>query len=227
MKREFLPILLAMVMFIFACSESSSEGPGQVDNPQEQPENPDNGKEDEDNKGDEQPEAKYKAGEYYKSGLAEGIIAYVDESGEHGLLISLDEGYTQWSTEYIMLVVQGGEFSREDGARNTAYIKSQENWDELYPAVVWCDSKNALGLSSWYLPAPNELAKAAQHIKAINETLVSMDCEPLATGVNDGYWSSEEYGVQGAYAMSMSSGDFADYGHDKKAYNRVRAMRKF
>ena len=211
-----------MLMFVTSCSEPANPGPEPSDEPTEEPENP------KDDPNEEEPvEAKYKAGEYYKSGLAEGIIAYVDESGEHGLLISLDEGYTQWSTDYIMLVVQGGEFSREDGARNTAYIKSQENWEELYPAVAWCDGKNALGLSSWYLPAPNELAKAAQHVKAINETLENMGREPLATGVNDGYWSSEEYGVQGAYAMSMASGDFADYGHDKKAYNRVRAMRKF
>ena len=211
-----------MLMFVTSCSEPANPGPEPSDEPTEEPENPTDDPEEE-----EPVEAKYKAGEYYKSGLAEGIIAYVDESGEHGLLISLDEGYTQWSTDYIMLVVQGGEFSREDGARNTAYIKSQENWEELYPAVAWCDGKNALGLSSWYLPAPNELAKAAQHVRAINETLVSIGREPLATGVNDGYWSSEEYGVQGAYAMSMASGDFADYGHDKKAYNRVRAMRKF
>ena len=211
-----------MLMFVTSCSEPANPGPEPSDEPTEEPENPT------DDPNEEEPvEAKYKAGEYYKSGLAEGIIAYVDESGEHGLLISLDEGYTQWSTDYIMLVVQGGEFSREDGARNTAYIKSQENWEELYPAVAWCDGKNALGLSSWYLPAPNELAKAAQHVKAINEALESIGREPLATGVNDGYWSSEEYGVQGAYAMSMASGDFADYGHDKKAYNRVRAMRKF
>ena len=211
---------MAMLMFVTSCSEPVTPGPEPGDEPTEEPENP---KED-----DSKEEVKYKAGEYYKSGLAEGIIAYVDESGEHGLLISLDEGYTQWSTEYIMLVVQGGEFSREDGARNTAYIKSShEDWEDIYPAVAWCDGKNALGLSSWYLPAPNELAKAAQHVTAINETLESIGREPLATGVNDGYWSSEEYGVQGAYAMSMSSGDFADYGHDKKAYNRVRAMRKF
>lgn len=221
MRREFLPLLLSMVMFVCACSESSTEGPGQVDNPNNtEQENPNNGE-------DDQNEAKYKAGEYYKNGLAEGIIAYVDETGEHGLLISLDEGYTQWSTDYIMLVVQGGEFSREDGARNTAYIKSQENWEDLYPAVVWCNSKNALGLSSWYLPAPGELAKAAQHVDAINATLESMGYDVIATGVNESYWSSEEFGVQGAYAISMASGDFADYGHDKKAYNRVRAMRKF
>ena len=187
MKRELLSLLLAMAMLVTSCSEPVEPDTEPGDEPQEQPVNPNDGNEEEPKE-----EAKYKAGEYYKSGLAEGIIAYVDESGEHGLLISLDEGYTQWSTDYIMLVVQGGEFSREDGARNTAYIKSQENWEELYPAVVWCDNKNALGLSSWYLPAPNELAKAAQHVKAINETLQSMGREPLATGVNDGYWSSEE-----------------------------------
>ena len=224
MKREFLPLLLAMVMFVCACTEPSHEGLVQPDDPNNTEQNdPENGEGNEDNN----EEAEYKAGDYYKSGLAEGVIAYVDETGEHGLLISLDEGYTQWSTDYIMLVVQGGEFSREDGARNTAYIKSQENWEDLYPAVVWCNSKNALGLSSWYLPAPGELAKAAQHLEAINATLVEKGCEPIATGVNESYWSSEEFGVQGAYAINMASGDFADYGHDKKAYNRVRAMRKF
>ena len=224
MKREFLPLLLAMVMFVCACIEPSPEGPVQPNDPNNTEQNdPENGEGNEDNN----EEAEYKAGDYYKSGLAEGVIAYVDETGEHGLLISLDEGYTQWSTDYIMLVVQGGEFSREDGARNTAYIKSQENWEDLYPAVVWCNSKNALGLSSWYLPAPGELAKAAQHLEAINATLVEKGCEPIATGVNESYWSSEEFGVQGAYAINMASGDFADYGHDKKAYNRVRAMRKF
>ena len=210
MKREFIPFLLAMVMLVFACSESATTDP----EPGVEPEPP------------VTEEPKYKPGDYYKSGIAEGIVAYVDESGEHGLIISVDEGMTQWSTDYIMLVVQGGEFSREDGARNTAYIKQQENWEEIYPAVAWCDSKNALGLSSWYLPAPNELAKAAANIEAINATLAEKGFETIATGVNDGYWSSEEYGVQGAYAMSFATGDFADYGHDKKAINRVRAMRK-
>ena len=74
-------------MFVTSCSEPVTPDP-EPDVPQ--PEQP-------------TPEAKYKAGDYYKSGLAEGIVAYVDESGEHGLLISVDEGYTQWSTEYIML----------------------------------------------------------------------------------------------------------------------------
>ena len=210
MKRDFLYILLAMAMFVCSCAEPTPEGPAQGNEPEEPV-----------------VEAKYKAGEYYKSGLAEGIIAYVDESGEHGLLISLDEGYEQWSTDYIMLIVQGGEFSRENGERNTKYIKSQENWEELYPAVVWCDNKNALGLSSWYLPAPTELAYAAQNVEAINATLIEKGYDPIATGANQAYWSSEEFGVQGAYAISFATGDFADYGHDKKAYNRVRAMRKF
>jgi hypothetical protein len=218
MKREFLSLLMFMAMFVCACSESPA-GPEQG-NEQESTEDP--------NEGTEEPvEPKFKAGEYYKQGLAEGIIAHVDESGEHGLLISLDEGYEQWSTDYIMLIVQGGEFSRENGERNTKYIKSQENWEELYPAVVWCDNKNALGLSSWYLPAPTELAYAAQNVEAINATLEEMGYEPIATGVNQAYWSSEEFGVQGAYAINFATGDFADYGHDKKAYNRVRAMRKF
>lgn len=215
MKREFIPFLLSMLMFVCSCSEPVVEGPGQNNGVNDETEEP-------------VKEPLYKAGDYYKQGLAEGVVAYVDESGEHGLLISLDETVAQWSTEYIMLVVQGGEMSRNDGARNCAYIRSsREDWEDIYPAVAWCHAKNALGLSSWYLPAPTELAYAHAGLEAINATLVEKGCEPIATGFNDGYWTSEEFGVQGAYAFSFANGDFADYGHDKLGENRVRAMRKF
>ena len=47
-----------------------------------------------------------------------------------------------------------------------------------------------------------------------------------AIDTKDHYTFSHSKNVA-AYAISFATGDFADYGHDKKAYNRVRAMRKF
>lgn len=169
----------------------------------------------------------YEAGDYYKKGMAEGIVAYVDESGEHGLLISMDETRAQWSTEHHMLTVQGGEFSMEDGAQNSEYIRSQENWKEVYPAFAWCHAKNALGLNSWYLPSTYELEYTYHNLEAINATLVGRDLEPIATGVNDLYWTSVEIGVQAAYVFSFNTGEISSYNTDKLNEHRVRAMRKF
>ena len=204
-------MLVAALTLNYSCSEPI-EGPGN-----EQGGGEDNGGDD----------ATYKAGDYYKKGMAEGIIAYVDESGEHGLLISLDETRAQWSTEHHMLTVQGGEFSMEDGAWNSEYIRQQENWKDKYPAFAWCHAKNALNLSSWYLPAIYELALAHENLEAINATLTEKGYEPIATGVSDQYWTSVEVGVTSAYAFSFNLGEIASYDLDKKNEHRVRAMRKF
>ena len=166
-------------------------------------------------------------GDYYKKGLAEGIIAYINEEGNGGILISIDETMAQWSTDYELLTKMGGEFSWEDGAYNCAYIRYLEDWENRYPAFAWCHAKNVLGLSSWFMPAIDEFRLIQPALKAINETLTKMGETPIATGINDYYWTSVEIGVQSAYAYSFANGDLADYDLDKKNYHHVRAIRKF
>lgn len=223
MKRlSFLMLLVATLTLPFACSEPDNIGSG---NGQEPGGNEDDGKDDGKDDGNEV--VTYAAGDYYKVGLAEGIVAFVDESGEHGLLISIEETRAKWATDYHMLTVMGGEFSMEDGSKNCKYIREQENWEEVYPAVAWCHAMNALGLSSWYLPAVYELEYVYHNLEAINKTLTEMGAEPIATGVNDQYWSSTEMGVAMAYCFSFADGDIASYNNDKMNEHRVRAMRKF
>ena len=215
--KKYLMLIAALSFMAFSCTKPDDEsGTGTTPGGEENTEG-----------GNESTTPAYKAGDYYKAGLAEGIIAWLDETGEHGLLISLDESVTQWSTEYHMIVVQGGELSHTDGQYNTKYIKSLEDWKTLYPAFAWCDGKNALGLSSWFLPAIDELEKAYLALDAINATLNEMELTPISTGPNDSYWTSVEYGVQGAYAFSFAEGEIASYGTNKKDQNFVRAMRKF
>ena len=174
-------------------------------------------------------EPKYKAGEYYKEGLAEGVIAWVDESGEHGLLISLDETRAAWSTEYYGLLDHGNGLSTSDGQYNSKIIKSLENWAEKYPAFAWCDGKNPRGLSSWYLPASEEFGKTLPALKQINETLKSKGCATIADGFGDFYWTSQEMGARLATPASFySNSDEPGMGDcDKMTEHRVRAMRKF
>jgi len=212
-KLSLIMMMAAIVSLSFACSEHTpSDDPGNTEQP---------------NPNDDPEKKELKVGDYYKEGLAEGIIAFLEEDGEHGLLISIDETVAQWSTEHEMLTVQGGEFSMEDGAKNCAYIRTQENWEALYPAFAWCHAKNVLGLNAWFLPSIGEFRQILPAVEAINATLEEMGETTLAMGVNDSYWTSVEVGVQAAYAFSFSEGDIASYDIDKLNEHYVRAMRKF
>ena len=115
-----------------------------------------------------------------------------------------------------------------DGQYNAKIIKSLEDWNEKYPAFAWCDAKNPRGLSSWYLPAIDELGKALPALKQINETLKSKGCETIADGFGDFYWTSMEMGATLATPGSFNPDVEADmYDCDKMNEHRVRAMRKF
>lgn len=216
-------MLLAAALVILPLSCTKPDTPsGPVDDTQQ------GGTTDEGN-GDNADTKTYKAGDYYKEGLAEGVIVWVDETGEHGLLISLDETRAAWSTEYYGLLDHGSGLSTSDGQYNTKIIKGLENWAENYPAFAWCDAKNPRGLSSWYLPASEEFGKALPALKQINETLKSKGCPTIADGFGDYYWTSQEMGARLATPASFySNSDEPDmYDCDKKTEHRVRAMRKF
>lgn len=219
-KLSIVLLMLATLTLPFACSEKdpSNEvvGPGTDD-----PNGPDDPNQDD-------PEVqKFEVGDYYKVGLAEGVVAYVDESGEHGLILSLDETRAQWSTEHELLTKMGGEFSMDNGAWNCEYIYLLEDWANRYPAFAWCYDKNVLGLKAWFLPSIYELQRAHEGLEAINATLNELGATPIATGVNDNYWTSVEVGVQSAYAFSFYEGDIASNDLDKLNEHLVRAMRKF
>lgn len=230
MKKHMLMLLAAAAMITsYSCTKPdvSSSGKGEGT---EQEGNGNGENKNEEDEGSSKEPTTYKAGDYYKVGLAEGIVAYVDESGEHGLLISLDETRAAWSTVNEGLTNMGLGFSQSDGAINARIIKSLENWETNYPAFAWCDSKNALGLSAWYLPAMYELEYAYFGLEAINSTLTEMGETTISSdsGVNGKYWTSVEMGNIQAYAFSFHSGDSEDYyDTDKSREHRVRAMRKF
>lgn len=216
-------MLLAAALVILPLSCTKPDTPsGPVDDTQQ------GGTTDEGN-GDNADTKTYKAGDYYKEGLAEGVIVWVDETGEHGLLISLDETRAAWSTEYYGLLDHGSGLSTSDGQYNTKIIKGLENWAENYPAFAWCDAKNPRGLSSWYLPASEEFGKALPALKQINETLKSKGCTTISDGFGDLYWTSQEMGARLATPISFNndSEEVVTNDCDKKTEHRVRAMRKF
>lgn len=220
--RKILMLVSALTLMAVSCTKP--DAPSGEDTP---PVDNTGGNEDNNDNNEEQTPKVYKAGDFYKVGITEGVVIWADEAGEHGLVISLDEGAAAWSTENRMLTNEGGEFSLSNGQANCKYVKQQENWKELYPAFAWCDSKNALGLSSWYLPAPEELELALPAVEAINKTLKEQGATEISLAGK--YWTSYEAGAGMAYPFSFSSGPLYEdiYDLDKNLEHLVRAMRKF
>lgn len=150
----------------------------------------------------EQETTALKVGDYYAKGLAKGIIVSLDEDGEHGLLLSLDEKSLQWSTLNSSIICGASYVSMDDGAVNAEGVKGlYENWPEEFPAIAWCSSKNLGALNSWYLPAASEIRLILDVVgtqSSINETLVANG--GAAVSPEELYWSSTDAGAQIAYA---------------------------
>ena len=107
----------------------------------------------------------YKIGDVYDKGGVKGVVFYVDDSGEHGLLVS-PSGFkgNKWCTkEQANNTINC--YDEKDGAVNmetiATYIKDNDaSWDE-FPLFQWARS---IG-EGWYIPASDELKLLA---KAIN-----------------------------------------------------------
>lgn len=191
----------------------------------------------------------YEIGDHYKNGITEGIVFRVDETGEHGMILSLDEAELIWSTENVDLSWTFGNFSLTDGSVNLVAIKTLEDWGRKYPAFRWCNAKNILSQTAWYLPALFEMQDVfyafnggpigggdnpepdARPLRTPEETqawfnkcLTDAGGAPLTVG---DYWTSSEYGSQVAYVYSFTIGDFTPYDNYKEYVHRVRAVRKF
>lgn len=100
---------------------------------------------------------RYEVGQYYNHNGVEGIVCAVDESGSHGLIMSLDEVMIEWSTFRKKELVEVGASHRTDGAENMLaverYIADKGGSWEQFPAFKWCRDKG----EGWYLPSIDEL----------------------------------------------------------------------
>lgn len=99
----------------------------------------------------------YQIGELYDQNGLKGVICMLTEDRQHGLIISLDEIYLQWSEFRKPDLRVAGADDRTDGAENmkkiAAYIAENNlSWDD-FPAFKWCRDKG----EGWYLPSIDEL----------------------------------------------------------------------
>ncbi len=154
-----------------------------------------------------------------------GIVFYVDETGEHGLICSLID----LSTAYIWSNANGQISGNTwDGQANTNAIVGQSGMTSS--AAKLCDDyTNAdygTGIfSDWYLPAIAQIETLNNSCYKINMTLEN-DGDPLTETLSLlYYWTSNDYYTNQSLAYFMVAG--SAYFTNKSDSHYVRAVRTF
>lgn len=160
-------------------------------------------------------------GDYYEVGSVKGVVVWVDESKEHGKIISLDEKVDIWATGGY----NTGAKSEEDGKGNTDKGKDINAELSAFPAFKWCVAHG----EGWYFPAIMEVYYFLNAKATVNPTLEAHN----GTKISDYYWSSTEgeedetaalYGNLKSDGTATSYGDFKD---NPEGDTLVRAMYQF
>lgn len=160
-------------------------------------------------------------GDYYEVGNVKGVVVWVDESKEHGKIISLDEKVDIWATGGY----NTGAKSEEDGKGNTDKVKDINAELSAFPAFKWCVAHG----EGWYFPAIMEVYYFLNAKATVNPTLEAHN----GTKISDYYWSSTEgeedetaalYGNLKSDGTATSYGDFKD---NPEGDTLVRAMYQF
>ena len=100
--------------------------------------------------------AQYKIGDIYSRDGLKGLVVSVDDSGNHGLILSLEECNKNWLADKSH-AMNTAAFHEEDGMKNmealeTYVVENNLSWD-LFPLFEWARN---LG-EGWYIPSRDEL----------------------------------------------------------------------
>ncbi len=166
---------------------------------------------------------KYKVGDIAQG----GIIFWVDETGEHGLVSSQNDLESsspgdflhQWSTTLDVTGATGGTVvdssfnGKGAGAMNTMLIVSADR-DDTDSAARLCSDLIEGGYGDWYLPSKGEL-----HLMYTNLHLAGLG------GFGNFYWSSTEIDANSAFIQNFDTG--LQGLNSKNGLDRVRAIRIF
>lgn len=156
-------------------------------------------------------------GEYYQG----GVIFWIDDNDEHGLIASLEDQGTNvpWAeNSYVLLYAfRDGVFA---GKFNTEQIvNKQRGANESYAALL-AKNYNGEGYNDWYLPSRYELNLLFKNKDIIGGINISMD--------SNKYWSSTEYPVNPLLGVCVQS--FKEnhrFVNLKENLANVRAIRAF
>jgi hypothetical protein len=171
-------------------------------------------------------ERTWKVGDYYDVGGKKGVVFWVDETGKHGKIVSLDQAEKQWCTgaEYQKKLT-GITSDEYDGMKNLQSIQKISDWRNKYPAFAWCADHG----DGWYLPAIKELELLLLNDEvhdAVNNQIARKDKAKLFSKREyEVYWSSTERTGWCAWFVIMNDG--STVGSLRLGSGSVRAVSAF
>ena len=161
---------------------------------------------------------------------AKGIVFYVDDTGQHGWMVHLQNqatGGIKWSTEYQDIpsltnyTTVRTAITDFDGYGNTQKIRNFGNASK-YPAAWAVDFTNG-----WYLPAMGQLNILYGNLVEVNAGLAAVGGTLFEMNASWWYWSSSEYSSLNAW-LQHYSGNVDYYGKDSNSTSyRVRSVSAF
>ncbi|MBQ3251004.1 MAG: TIR domain-containing protein [Bacteroidales bacterium] len=171
-------------------------------------------------------EKTWKVGDYYNVGGKEGVVFWVDETGKHGKIVSMDQAELQWCTkdEYNKGLT-GIATDSSNGMNNLRSIMKIAAWKDKYPAFAWCADHG----DGWYLPAIDELKELLLNDEVhskVNGTLEQKRGSVMySKGSYKRYRSSTEEDKRCAWLVLMYGGSTSHYLRYLNYY--VRAVSAF
>ena len=156
-----------------------------------------------------------------------GVVFYVDNSGEHGWVVALDDdGLFSWGgygedTDLENYSRKGSASNDTDGLNNTKTIRES---GEDYPAFYAVDFENG-----WYLPAIGQLKQLYKNLEDVNPGLAKVGGSTIQK-IGWNYWSSTEYSENDAWYLTSIGGPehtANGYNDNKDACRLVRSIRDF
>ncbi|MBO7616090.1 MAG: hypothetical protein J6T22_02685 [Bacteroidales bacterium] len=158
---------------------------------------------------------------------AVGVVFYVDDSGNHGWALALeDEGSFAWGgngedTKLDNYTYRASAADDLDGYNNTKTILEL---DKTYPAFEAVDFENG-----WYLPAAGQLKCLYKNLKDVNASLEKAG-GLIVKPIGDTYWSSTEYSdINAWYLITIGGLEYTSNGYNdhKDGTRLVRSVRDF
>lgn len=154
-------------------------------------------------------------GEIMMLGKQKGIVFYLDESRQHGKIISTDSSIKQWCSRNEYLAHRDTmSVSDDNGMANLRRIQQIPDWDLLYPAFKWCAKKG----DAWYLPTIEDYHMIDKQRGLIFDKINDIDEKGW-------FWSSEQESVYSAKYYHFLSGQAHGLGKDNEC--NVLAVAEF
>jgi hypothetical protein len=146
-----------------------------------------------------------------------GIIFYLDETGQHGLICAPVDQSTaiQWSNGSDIITNATGSVIGTGLANTEAIIAAQGPGS--YAAQI-CYDLVLGGYSDWFLPSKSECGTMYFNLEIFNNFGYLTDAL---------YWSSTEASIGNAYSQYSNDGYPPNGGYYKSSANYVRAVRAF